>query len=189
MFGRPRERKMWNERHTDAGVCCRVVRLTLQVRLMAENVSGFQCSLLVRSLAETEYLARQIAPELRAGDTLALKGELGAGKTTLARALLRALGVEGEVPSPSFTLVQEYETPQLEVLHCDLYRIADAGELAELGIEDALRRSAVLIEWPERAESHIPQNALRIEMEIIGESERRVTMAGEKRWSFLQGLS
>ena len=114
---------------------------------------------------------------------------MGAGKTTLARAILRALGVEGEVPSPSFTLVQEYETPQLKVLHCDLYRIADAGELAELGIEDALRRSAVLIEWPERAGSHIPQNALRIEMEIVGESERRVMITGEKRWSFLQGLS
>jgi len=144
---------------------------------------------MVRSLAETEDLARRIAPELRVGDTLALKGALGAGKTTLARAILRTLGVDGEVPSPSFTLVQEYETPRLKVLHCDLYRIRDATELAELGIEDALRDSAVLIEWPERAESCIPENALWIEMEISGQSERRVAMSGAERWSFLQELS
>ena len=156
---------------------------------MAEKASGFQGGLLVRSLAETEYLARRIAPELRVGDTVALKGELGAGKTTLARAILRALGVVGEVPSPSFTLVQEYETPRLKVLHCDLYRIGDTAELAELGIEDALRESAVLIEWPERAQSRIPQNALWIEMEISGASERRMTISGAGRWSFLEEVS
>ena len=140
----------------------------------------------MRSLAETEDLARRIAPELRVGDAVALKGELGAGKTTFARAILRALGVEGEVPSPSFTLVQEYETTRLKVLHCDLYRISDTAELAELGIEDALRESAVLIEWPERGESRIPDNALWIELEISGESERRMTISGTERWSFLQ---
>ena len=144
---------------------------------------------MVRSLAETEDLARRIAPELRVGDIVALKGELGAGKTTLARAILRALGVEGEVPSPSFTLVQEYDTPQLKVLHCDLYRIADTAEFAELGIEDALRESAVLIEWPERAQSRISKSALWIGMEICGESERRMTISGAGRWSFLEGVS
>ena len=121
------------------------------------------------------------------GDTVALKGELGAGKTTLARAILRALGEEGEVPSPSFTLVQEYETPRLKILHCDLYRVANCAELAELGLEDALRESAVLIEWPERAKSRIPQDALWIEMEISGEGERCMTVSGPKRWSHLRG--
>jgi len=140
----------------------------------------------VRSLAETNDLARRIAPELRVGDTVALKGELGAGKTTFARAILRALGVEGEVPSPSFTLVQEYETARLKVLHCDLYRISETAELAELGIEDALRESVVLIEWPERGDSRIPDNALWIELEACGESERRMTISGTERWSFLQ---
>lgn len=144
---------------------------------------------MLRSLAETEDLARRLAPELRVGDTVALKGALGAGKTTFARAILRALGVEGEVPSPSFTLVQEYGTPQLKVLHCDLYRISDTAELGELGIEDALSESAVLIEWPERAESRIPKNALWIELEIAGKSERRMTISGAARWSFLQGMS
>lgn len=154
---------------------------------MAEKSSGFQGSILVRSLAETEDMARRIAPGLRVGDTVALQGALGAGKTTLARAILRALGVEGEVPSPSFTLVQEYETPRLKIVHCDLYRIADCAELAELGIEDALCESAVLIEWPERALSRIPHDALWIEMEISGESERRVAISGPERWSHLCG--
>ena len=149
-------------------------------------MSGF---FLVRSVAQTDDFARRIAPELRAGDTIALKGELGAGKTTLARAILRALGAEGEVPSPSFTLVQEYETPRLKVLHCDLYRVGNTAEVDELGIEDALSESAVLIEWPERAKTHIPENALWIEMEIYGESERRMTVSGAERWSFLLGPS
>lgn len=154
---------------------------------MAEKASGFQGNLLVRSLAETEDLARRIASELRVGDTVALRGGLGAGKTTLARAILRALGVEGDVPSPSFTLVQEYETSRFKVLHCDLYRIIDKAELAELGIEDGLRESAMLIEWPERAESHIAEDALWIEMEISGQHERRVGVSGPERWSCLQG--
>lgn len=153
---------------------------------MAERVSEFRGVLLVRNLAETEELARRVAPGLRAGDTIALKGELGAGKTTLARAILQTLGAEGDVPSPTFTLVQEYETPRLRVLHCDLYRIEDCAEAAELGLEDALRDGAVLIEWPDRAESLIPQDALWIEMQISGESDRRVAISGPKRWSFLR---
>ena len=142
---------------------------------------------MLRSLAQTEDLARRIAPALRVGDTVALTGGLGAGKTTLARAILRAMGVEGEVPSPSFTLVQEYETPAMKVVHCDLYRVADPSELDELGIDDALRDGAVLIEWPERARSSIPEDALWIGLEIAGEHERRVTVSGGDRWSFLRG--
>jgi tRNA threonylcarbamoyl adenosine modification protein YjeE len=177
---------MWNERHTDADSVVALFVPRYKVRRMAEKSSGFQGGLLVRSLAETEDLARRIAPGLRAGDAVALKGELGVGKTTLARAILRALGVDDEVPSPSFTLVQEYETAGLRILHCDLYRITDCAELAELGIEEALCESAVLIEWPERAQSRIPHNALWIEMEISGESERRMAISGPERWSFLR---
>lgn len=155
---------------------------------MADKSSGFEGGLLVRSLAETEDLARRIAPELRPGDAIALKGELGAGKTTLARAILRALGVEGEVPSPSFTLVQEYDTPRLKILHCDLYRISNCAELVELGIEDALSEGAVLMEWPERAAARIPENALWIEIEIAGENERRMKISGPERWTCLRGM-
>jgi tRNA threonylcarbamoyl adenosine modification protein YjeE len=153
---------------------------------MADKSSGFTGGFVVRNPAETEDLARRIAPRLRAGDAPALKGELGAGKTTLARAILRALGVEGEVPSPSFTLVQEYETANLRIAHCDLFRIANDGEVDELGVDAALEDGALLIEWPERALSRIPENAIWIEMEIAGESERRMKFHGPERWTFLR---
>jgi len=153
---------------------------------MADKASGFEGGLLVRSLAETEDVARRIAPRLRVGDTVALKGELGAGKTTMARAILRSLGVGGEIPSPSFTLVQEYETPRMNIVHCDLYRVSDTAELTELGLEEALHDGALLIEWPERAMSAIAGDALWIEMEIAGVSERRVKISGPERWAFLR---
>jgi tRNA threonylcarbamoyladenosine biosynthesis protein TsaE len=152
---------------------------------MADKSSGFEGGLLLKSLAETEDLARRIAPRLRAGDTVALKGELGAGKTAIARAILRARGVEGEIPSPSFTLVQEYETPGMNIVHCDLYRVSDCTELAELGLEEALHNGALLVEWPEHALAAIAGDALWIEMKIAGESERHVTISGPDRWSFL----
>jgi tRNA threonylcarbamoyl adenosine modification protein YjeE len=153
---------------------------------MADKASGFAGGFLVRSLSETEDLARRIAPRLRAGDAIALKGDLGAGKTTLARAILRACGVDGEVPSPSFTLVQEYETARLMIVHCDLYRIVDCRELDELGLEEGLQDGALLIEWPERAPSRLPGDELWIEMEIAGESERRMKIYGPERWAFLR---
>lgn len=88
---------------------------------------------------------------LRAGDVIGLSGDLGAGKTSLARAILQALGLAGEAPSPSFAIVQPYGPPEtkLRLLHIDLYRIKDRAELAELGLEDALHDHALLIEWPE----------------------------------------
>jgi tRNA threonylcarbamoyl adenosine modification protein YjeE len=152
---------------------------------MADKSSGFQGGLLVHSLAETEDLARRIAPRLRAGDTVALTGDLGAGKTTLARAILRALGVEGDIPSPTFTLVQDYDTARLKVVHCDLYRIGDCSEVDELGFDEALGDGAILIEWPERAPSRVDADALWIKIEIAGESDRRIKFSGPERWAFL----
>jgi tRNA threonylcarbamoyl adenosine modification protein YjeE len=153
---------------------------------MADNSSEIEGGLLLRSLAETEDLARRIAPRLRVGDTVALKGELGAGKTTMARAILRSLGVEGDIPSPSFTLVQEYKTPCMSIAHCDLYRVSDSAELAELGLEEALCNGALLVEWPERACAEIAADALWIELEIAGEGERRARLSGPDRWAFLR---
>ena len=81
-----------------------------------------------------------------------LEGDLGAGKSELARAVIRSLaGAEIAVPSPTFTLVQTYELPALEVSHADLYRLGDAGEVGELGLEECWQRGALLVEWPERA--------------------------------------
>lgn len=148
---------------------------------MAQSVPAIAGGLAVHGLDETEALGRRIAARLQVGDMIALEGDLGAGKTTLARAILRAMGVTGEVPSPSFTLVQHYDTPGLKIAHCDFYRIENPAELDELGLEDALKEGAVLVEWPERAPGRIPADALRIRIGIVGESERAMQFSGPER--------
>ena len=115
--------------------------------------------------AATGRLGEDLAMALKPGDLLALQGDLGAGKSTLARALIRALADDPglEVPSPTFTLVQSYDTP-LPVHHFDLYRLADASELDELGFDDAVVVGAALVEWPERAADRLPASTLAIEL-------------------------
>src|ERR1700688_5301802 len=100
--------------------------------------------------AATAALAAHIAALARPGDVIALKGELGAGKTSFARAFIRARGGDETVPSPTFTLVQVYDLPDGAVWHFDLYRLRQPGDAWELGIEDAFRDGISLIEWPER---------------------------------------
>jgi len=136
-------------------------------------------------LAATEALGARIAAGLGVGDAVALEGELGAGKTTLARAILRALGVTESVPSPSFTLVQTYETLHLTVRHYDLYRISSPREMDELGLDEALEQGAVLIEWPENASGHLLGDALYIVLSATGEQSRRADIAGPARWAAL----
>ncbi|TIP40738.1 MAG: tRNA (adenosine(37)-N6)-threonylcarbamoyltransferase complex ATPase subunit type 1 TsaE, partial [Mesorhizobium sp.] len=120
--------------------------------------------------AATARLGEDLAMALRAGDAIALKGDLGAGKSTLARALIRALADDAnlEVPSPTFTLVQSYET-RVPVHHFDLYRLSAPDELDELGLDDALGQGAALIEWPERAADRLPANALWVDLAEHGE--------------------
>ena len=102
---------------------------------------------------------------MRAGDLVALEGELGAGKSELARAVIRArAGAEIEVPSPTFTLVQGYDLPGLRLVHADLYRLAEPGEIDELGLDDALREGAVLVEWPGRAGDRLPAGRLTVRL-------------------------
>ena len=139
--------------------------------------------------AATAALGAAIARGLKAGDAVLLEGELGAGKTTLARGILRALGVSEYVPSPSFTLVQAYETPGLTVRHFDLYRVTKANELNELGIDDALADGAVLIEWPERARERMPANALEVRLSANGETTREAKLSGPARWRDILGAS
>lgn len=130
----------------------------------------------------TMLLGARIARVLAAGDAVLLFGDLGAGKTALARAILRARGVTGAIPSPTFTLVQSYDTEGLTVHHFDLYRIKDPRELDEIGLDDALNGGAALIEWPERAEGRLPGNALSISLVHAGGDAREATFTGPARW-------
>ncbi|HEX8583558.1 MAG TPA: tRNA (adenosine(37)-N6)-threonylcarbamoyltransferase complex ATPase subunit type 1 TsaE [Allosphingosinicella sp.] len=140
----------------------------------------------LRGPAGTESFGRRLAAVLRPGDVVALYGDLGAGKTTLARGLLRGLGFEGDVASPTFPIVQPYEELGLPVWHVDLYRIEDPAELEELALEDALDGGALLIEWPERMGAALWPHALRLTLERDGEGARRLTAevptAWEGRW-------
>ncbi|NWH07093.1 MAG: tRNA (adenosine(37)-N6)-threonylcarbamoyltransferase complex ATPase subunit type 1 TsaE [Alphaproteobacteria bacterium] len=119
----------------------------------------------------TRQLGSVLAACLRPLDVIALSGGLGAGKTTLVRAILHALGHAGEVPSPTFTLVQLYDLPLGGVAHVDLYRIADEGELQELGLDELLQTHLCLIEWPERAAASLPAECLTIRL-APGESDQ-----------------
>ena len=114
---------------------------------------------------ETAQVAQEIASLLKPRDVILLKGELGAGKSTFARALIQSLcGVQTEVPSPTFTLVQTYETPTYVLWHFDLYRLEHSQEIYELGIEEAYRSGVCLIEWPERLGTALPKEYLEIEL-------------------------
>jgi tRNA threonylcarbamoyladenosine biosynthesis protein TsaE len=134
--------------------------------------------------AATQALAAQLAAALRPGDIIALSGDLGAGKSTLARAVLHALGWAGDVPSPTFTLVQPYDDLPVPVWHVDLYRIEHPAEADALGLFET--DAALIIEWPERLGSRLPGNALRLRIDGSGDAPRRLTWdappAWEDRW-------
>ena len=121
----------------------------------------------------TERLGATLAERLRVGDVVGLKGELGAGKTTLARAIIRAAAGDREliVPSPTFTLVEVYETPRGSFWHFDLYRLEAAEQVYELGWEEALADGIVLIEWPERLGDLLPRH-LGVTLELEGDERR-----------------
>jgi tRNA threonylcarbamoyladenosine biosynthesis protein TsaE len=137
--------------------------------------------------AATDTFGRRLAARLAPGDIVLLSGDLGAGKTALARGILAGLGHAGEVPSPTFTLVQSYELPgvRLPVWHVDLYRLDDPNEVEELGLDEILADGALIIEWPERAGGRWPE-ALHLTLADTGEGSRRLTArvppAWEARW-------
>ena len=149
-------------------------------------------SVMFSSLTEVDLdlLAGCLAFMLRPGDTVALHGDLGAGKTTFARAVIRTLseGRIDEIPSPTFTLVQAYATPRFPVLHADLYRLGDASELLELGLDPPPADAALLVEWPERAGEALDAERLDVELSDRGLASgdgaglRDVELTGHGAW-------
>jgi tRNA threonylcarbamoyladenosine biosynthesis protein TsaE len=135
--------------------------------------------------AATRRLGTQLAALVRPGDVVALWGDLGSGKTTLARALIQALvGEDEEVPSPTFTLVQTYDGPEATLWHFDLYRLERPEDSLELGLEDALADGLVLIEWPERLGRLLPRRRLDLSLAPGASAEgRRAILAGGDEWT------
>jgi tRNA threonylcarbamoyl adenosine modification protein YjeE len=140
-------------------------------------------SLSLHDESATERLGAALAGKLRARDVVALEGGLGAGKTTLARAILRAASGDPAliVPSPTFTLVEVYDTPRGAFWHFDLYRLEAPEQVFELGWEEARADGIALVEWPARLGSLLPREHLAVTLIIEGD-ERRATLDGEARF-------
>lgn len=135
--------------------------------------------------AATTAFAARLAEALASqpGGVIYLEGELGAGKTTLARALLRALGVQGSVRSPTYTLLEPYEVGGREILHMDLYRLREPLELENLGLSDFPPSSTLwLVEWPERAAGLLPPADLRLRLTAEGPA-RRLRIEAAPDWA------
>lgn len=128
-----------------------------------------------------EEFGARIAAQLRAGDVVALSGSVGAGKTTLARAIISALGYGAEVPSPTFTIIETYDPPavQLPLVHADFYRLQRPGEVAEIGLDDYRSGAALLAEWPENAGGFEHEPAcLSISLEVADEGRIAIARGG-----------
>ena len=126
--------------------------------------------------AETRALGERLAAQLKAGDVVLLEGELGAGKSELARGVAKGLGVQETVTSPSFTILNVYESGRIPLYHFDWYRLEDAGELYELGLDEYLGGDGIaLVEWPGRCPDAVPGDCLRIRIEAEGENTRRIS--------------
>jgi tRNA threonylcarbamoyladenosine biosynthesis protein TsaE len=169
--------------------------VALQTLMTAENLAVLEFKL--ADEAATHALGAALAARLRPGDLILLEGDLGAGKTALARALiqahLEAHGLAEDVPSPTFTLVQTYESPALLIAHVDLYRIEDPSELRELGLAETVDEGVVIVEWPERAAREIrrlSRDCLDISLALMPEGMRRARLEGRGSWAArLEGLT
>lgn len=150
--------------------------------------------LTLSSIDATSELALAILPNLKSGDCILLYGPVGAGKSALARAIIQAqMAKDGEiedVPSPTFTLIQTYDTGIGEIWHADLYRLSEPSELMELGLEEALATGICLIEWPERLGDLCPPRHLKIGIELIDDPDARrvhLTPIGPD-WDWVENL-
>lgn len=143
-------------------------------------------SVLLKSPEETATFAARLGSGLGSGDVLLLEGAIGSGKTHFARSLIQSLmPVPEDVPSPTFTLVQAYDTPPGEIWHCDLYRLTALEEVEELGLADAFDTAVCLVEWPEKLGPLAPIDALTVGFQTDPEDEdaRRLTLAwSDRKW-------
>ena len=133
------------------------------------------------NLDAMEALGHRIADKIMPGDVVALSGSLGTGKTTLARAILKALGHDGEVPSPTFTIVETYESPPLRVatVHADFYRLERPEEAQEIGLDDYREGAALIAEWPQNAGGFDREpGCLSIALEVVGQGRRAIAHGG-----------
>jgi N-acetylmuramate 1-kinase len=156
--------------------------------MLASNTLRTTWDIVLPDEDATRRFANDVAAALKPGDLVTLSGDLGAGKTTLARAIIRALAAdEGiEVPSPTFTLLQVYDLPRFAVVHADLYRVNTLAELSELGWEEAAEGAAVLVEWPDRAGALIQADRLEIALTMasdLGPGHRQIRLSGLGVWA------
>lgn len=152
-------------------------------KMQADSGAGGELTVRLPDADATAALGARLAPMLRAGDVVALWGDLGLGKTTLVRGLVRAaVGGNVDVPSPTFTLVQTYELPRCSLWHFDLYRLERPEDAWELGVEEAFVEAASMIEWPDRLGPLLPRDRLDILLEAAG-GGRIARLSGSAAWT------
>ena len=147
----------------------------------------FSANIKLATEEDTAELGQRLARILSPGDTILLSGPIGAGKTHLARSIIQArlaaAGLFEEVPSPTFTLVQVYDDGETEIWHADLYRLSGPQEIAELGLDEAFETAIVLIEWPDRLGSDVPDDALKIELSVSGDGRLARMSSASGKWT------
>ncbi len=142
--------------------------------------------MITTSREETQALGTALTTSLHAGDVILLTGDLGAGKSELARGIARGLGITCAVPSPSFTIMNVYEEGRVPLYHFDWYRIGDPSELTDMGLDEYLGGDGIaLIEWHERAGYLIPETCLEISIRPLDDSRREITFLPRGRWEEL----
>ena len=159
--------------------------------MQSSSEFNLQETVLLASETRVVALAAILRPLLAAGDTVLLSGPIGAGKSHFARALihgyLQEIDAVEDIPSPTFTLVQTYHTPNFEIWHSDLYRLTHVDEVVELGLFDAFETALCLVEWPDRLGAETPQNALSLEFGLPDNPDQRTLnfTASHQRWHWI----
>ena len=134
--------------------------------------------MIVKSLCETEKIAKKLASKLKGNEVIALYGDLGVGKTAFTRALASFFGLEDEVSSPTFSLVNEYSNEKIRICHFDMYRISGFEDLESTGFFDYIGNAVLVIEWSENVDKYLPENTIKIRFSRYGENARIIDVEG-----------